>query len=84
VYRDRKAVAGTVDGRKVAAAMRSMPVDDVMPENAPLRADGWVTRTMYFFKVKSSAAAKGPQDYDDLVPTVDASDAAPPEANSCQ
>lgn len=83
MHHDLKAVAvvGTVDGQKVAAAMRSVPVDDAMTENAPIRADGWVMRKMYLFKVKSSAASKGLWDSCDPVSTVDANDAAPPEAN---
>jgi branched-chain amino acid transport system substrate-binding protein len=83
-YLKAVAAAGSVDGQKVAATMRSMPVDDFMTENAPIRADGWVMRKMYLFKVKSPAASKGPWDYYDLVSTVDASDAAPPEVNPCK
>jgi branched-chain amino acid transport system substrate-binding protein len=64
-----KAVAktGTDDADKVAAAMREIPIDDIFSENAKIREDGRVTRTMYLARVKKSADSKYPWDYFEIV-----------------
>ena len=61
------AKAGTDDADKVAAAMRTIPIDDIFSENAKIRDDGRVTRTMYLARVKKPADSKYPWDYFEIV-----------------
>ena len=61
------AKAGTDDADKVAAAMRTIPIDDMFSENAKIREDGRVTRTMYLARVKKPADSKYPWDYFEIV-----------------
>jgi branched-chain amino acid transport system substrate-binding protein len=56
------AKAGTDDADKVAAAMRTIPIEDIFSENAAIREDGRVTRTMYLARVKKPADSKYPWD----------------------
>jgi branched-chain amino acid transport system substrate-binding protein len=66
-YLKAVAKAGTDDADKVQAAMREIPVDDVFSQDATIRPDGRVTRTMYLAKVKSPAESKYPWDYLEIV-----------------
>ncbi|MBR0830575.1 ABC transporter substrate-binding protein [Bradyrhizobium manausense] len=59
--------AGTDDAEKVAAAMREVPIDDVFSQDAKLREDGRVTRTMYLARVKKPSESKYPWDYLEIV-----------------
>lgn len=61
------AKAGTDDADKVAAAMRTIPIEDIFSENAAIRDDGRVTRTMYLARVKKPADSKYPWDYFEIV-----------------
>ena len=61
------AKAGTDDADKVAAAMRTIPIEDIFSENAKIREDGRVTRTMYLARVKKPADSKYPWDYFEIV-----------------
>ncbi|MGY8665281.1 ABC transporter substrate-binding protein [Bradyrhizobium sp. UFLA05-109] len=61
------AKAGTDDADRVAAAMREIPIDDVFSENATLREDGRVTRTMYLARVKKPLESRYPWDYFEIV-----------------
>jgi branched-chain amino acid transport system substrate-binding protein len=61
------AKAGTDDADKVAAAMRTIPIEDIFSENAAIREDGRVTRTMYLARVKKPADSKYPWDYFEIV-----------------
>jgi branched-chain amino acid transport system substrate-binding protein len=45
--------AGTIDGIKVAAKMRELPVNDFMTANGKIREDGRMLRDMYLFQAKS-------------------------------
>lgn len=54
-YLKAVAKAGSDDADKVAAAMREIPIEDVFSQNAKIREDGRVTRTMYLAKVKKPA-----------------------------
>ena len=47
------AKAQTTDGAAVAAAMREIPVEDMMTHGARIRDDGWVMRDLYLFQVKT-------------------------------
>jgi branched-chain amino acid transport system substrate-binding protein len=78
------AKAGTTDGPAVAAAMREIPVDDMMTHNARIRDDGWVMRDLYLFRVKSPSESKAPWDYYKLLAKIDAEKAAPPRLPDCK
>ena len=75
------AAAGTDDGAKVAAAMRSMKVKDLLIDNAPIRADGQVMRPTYLFKVKPESTP-GRADIFSLVSTLSADDSWRPASES--
>lgn len=66
-YLKAVAKAGTDDAEKVAAAMREVPIDDVFSQDAKLREDGRVTRTMYLARVKKPSESKYPWDYLEIV-----------------
>ena len=66
-YLKAVARAGTDDAGKVAAAIREIPIDDIFSENARIRPDGRVTRTMYLARVRTPDAAKAPWDYFEIV-----------------
>jgi branched-chain amino acid transport system substrate-binding protein len=70
--------AGTDDADKVAAAMRSMPINDAFTENASIREDGRVLRDMYLAKVKTPAASKYAWDYFEIVRKIPAADSVMP------
>jgi branched-chain amino acid transport system substrate-binding protein len=76
--------AGTTDGAAVAAAMREIPVDDMMTHNAAIRDDGWVMRDLYLFRVKTPGESKAPWDYYKLLSKIDAQKAAPPRLHDCK
>jgi branched-chain amino acid transport system substrate-binding protein len=62
-YLKAMAAAGTEDGAKVVAQMRTMPINDFMTKNGRVREDGRVMRDMYLFEVKKPAESKYPFDY---------------------
>jgi branched-chain amino acid transport system substrate-binding protein len=78
------AKAGTTDGAAVAAAMREIPVDDMMTHNAAIRDDGWVMRDLYLFRVKTPAESKAPWDYYNLLSKIPGDRAAPPRLPDCK
>ncbi|MGE9010161.1 ABC transporter substrate-binding protein [Leptospira interrogans] len=69
-YLKAVAKAGTDDADKVAAEMRTIPVEDVFSENAQIRDDGRVTRTMYLARVKKPAESRYPWDYLEIVRSI--------------
>ncbi|MET3841023.1 ABC transporter substrate-binding protein [Bradyrhizobium sp. OAE829] len=69
-YLKAVAKAGTDDADKVAAEMRTIPVDDVFSENAQIRDDGRVTRTMYLARVKKPEESRYPWDYLEIVRSI--------------
>jgi branched-chain amino acid transport system substrate-binding protein len=76
------AAAGTDDADKVAAAMRAAPIDDIFSEDARIREDGRVTRTMYLARVKKPADSKYPWDYFDIIRKIPADETVWPLAQS--
>lgn len=64
------AKAGTDDADKVAAAMRTIPVEDAFSENARIRDDGRVARTMYLARVKKPEDSRYPWDYLEIVRSI--------------
>jgi branched-chain amino acid transport system substrate-binding protein len=76
------AAAGTDDPDKVAAAMRAAPIDDIFSEDARIREDGRVTRTMYLARVKKPADSKYPWDYFEIIRKIPAEETVWPIAES--
>jgi branched-chain amino acid transport system substrate-binding protein len=74
--------AGTDDADKVAAAMRSMPIEDTFTKNARIREDGRVMREMHLAKVKSPSQSKYEWDYFEIVRSIPAEEGAWPLAES--
>jgi branched-chain amino acid transport system substrate-binding protein len=66
-YLKAVARAGTDDADQVAAAMRSIPIEDVFSEDAVIREDGRITRTMYLVRVKKPSDSKHPWDYFEIL-----------------
>ena len=75
------AAAGTSDGAKVADAMRSIPVNDLLIKDALIRADGQVMRPTYLMKVKTESAP-GKADIFAYVSTLSAEQSWRPAAES--
>ncbi|MBS0315559.1 MAG: ABC transporter substrate-binding protein [Proteobacteria bacterium] len=61
--------AGTTDGTKVMAELKSMPIDDFY-NKGHIRADGRMIHDMYLFQVKTPKESTTPWDYYKLVATV--------------
>lgn len=61
--------AGTTDGTKVMAALKSMPINDFF-NNGRIRADGRLIHDMHLFQVKTPEESKEPWDYYKLIATV--------------
>ena len=76
--------AKTTDGAAVAAAMREMPVEDMMTHGARIRDDGWVMRDLYLFQVKTPTESKAPWDYYKVLSKIGAEQAAPPRLPECK
>jgi branched-chain amino acid transport system substrate-binding protein len=75
--------AGSTDARAVGAAMREIPVEDMMTHGAKIRDDGWVMRDLYLFRVKTPEESKAPWDYYSYISKISAEDAAPPRLPTC-
>jgi branched-chain amino acid transport system substrate-binding protein len=67
--------AGTTDGDKVMATMKSMKYNDFYHHNATVRADGRMMHDMYLFQVKSPKESTTPWDYYKTVAKVPAEQA---------
>jgi branched-chain amino acid transport system substrate-binding protein len=81
-YLKAVAKAGSDDADKVAAAMRTIPIDDAFSENARIREDGRVARTMYLARVKKPADSKHPWDYFEIVRKIPSEETVWPIAES--
>ena len=62
--------AGTTDGTKVMAQLKSMKYNDFYHKNGSVRADGRMMHDMYLFQVKDAKESKSPWDYYKLVAKV--------------
>jgi branched-chain amino acid transport system substrate-binding protein len=67
--------AGSVEGSKVAAAMRSAPVEDMFASDGKVRADGRMVHDMYLAEVKEPSESKYPWDYYKIIKTIKGDDA---------
>jgi branched-chain amino acid transport system substrate-binding protein len=77
-------LAGTDDADAVAAAMRKLPVNDFMTQNARIREDGQVLRNMFLVQVKAPNESDGPWDYEKVIATVPSDEAwRPLEEGGC-
>jgi len=72
--------AGTDDPGAVAAAMRKLPVNDFMTQNAQIREDGQVMRSMYLVQAKSPSESHEPWDYEKVIATISPAEAWRPLA----
>lgn len=61
-YLNAVKIAGTTDGDKVMATLKSMKIDDFY-NKGQIRADGRMIHDMYLFEVKSAKEATTPWDY---------------------
>ncbi|MCP3467278.1 MULTISPECIES: ABC transporter substrate-binding protein [unclassified Bradyrhizobium] len=75
-------VAGTEDGKAVAAQMHKLPVQDAVSKNALVRQDGRVIRNMYLVEVKSPSESTGDWDYYRIVRTIPGDQTAIPLSES--
>lgn len=62
--------AGTDDPDKVSAAMRAMPIDDMMMKDVRIAANGRILNTMYLLQVKTPAESKYGWDYFKILKTI--------------
>jgi branched-chain amino acid transport system substrate-binding protein len=67
--------AGSVEGAKVAAAMRAAPVEDMFASDGKVRADGRMVHDMYLAQVKEPSESKYPWDYYKIIKTIKGDDA---------
>src|SRR5262249_12650913 len=81
-YLNSMQVAGTEDGKAVAAQMHKLPVQDAVSRNALVRQDGRVIRDMYLVEVKSPSESKGDWDYYRIVRTIPGDQTAIPLSDS--
>lgn len=70
--------AGSDDGRKVAAKLRGMKVDDFFAEGAVVREDGRLMNDLFLAEVKSPSASTGPWDYYSILGRLKAEDVIRP------
>lgn len=84
VYHYLKGVAKaqSTDGDKVAAAMREIPIDDLVLRNASIQPNGRVIHDMYLYQVKKPSEKKDEWDYSQLLVTIPADQAFQPLAES--
>jgi len=76
--------AGTTDAAAVTAAMRRLPVEDMMTHGARIREDGRLMRDFTLFRAKAPAESKGEWDLYTRVSTIPAAQAARPlEGSAC-
>ena len=75
---------GTDDAKKVAEAMRALPVNDMFAKNGVVRADGRMVHDMYLLQVKTPAESKYPWDYFKVLRTIPGVEAFRPlEKSAC-
>jgi branched-chain amino acid transport system substrate-binding protein len=80
-YLKAVAAAGTTDADKVVAKMKEIPIDDFYTKGT-VREDGRVMRPYYLLQVKKPSESKYPFDYEKVLATVPAEEAARPLSES--
>mgnify|MGYP001788081197 FL=1 len=74
--------AGTDDGDKIMATMKSTKINDIFATNGQIRPDGRMVHDMFLMQVKTPAESKYPWDYYKLVATVSGDQAFATKAGS--
>jgi branched-chain amino acid transport system substrate-binding protein len=69
-YLNAVKAAGTDDGDKVMAKLKSTPINDIFAKGGVIRPDGRMVHDMYLMQVKSPAESKYPWDYYKVVQTI--------------
>ncbi|WGR75080.1 MULTISPECIES: ABC transporter substrate-binding protein [unclassified Bradyrhizobium] len=77
-YLKAVANADTTESDAVLAAMRKLPINDMMTKDGRIREDGRVLRDFHVFQVKAPSESKGPWDYYKLLKTIPADEATIP------
>jgi branched-chain amino acid transport system substrate-binding protein len=80
-YLKAVAAAGTTDATAVVAKMKEIPIDDFYTKGS-VREDGRVMRPYYLLRVKTPAESKYKLDYEKVLATVPAEEAARPLSES--
>jgi branched-chain amino acid transport system substrate-binding protein len=80
-YLKAVAAAGTTDATTVVAKMKEIPIDDFYTKGS-VREDGRVMRPYYLLQVKTPAESKYKFDYEKVLATVPAEEAARPLSES--
>ena len=75
--------AGTDEAEKVAAQMRTQPIEDFFSHNGRLREDGLMVHDLLLVQVKSPEESKGPWDYYKVLTPIKGDDAFGPPDPSC-
>jgi branched-chain amino acid transport system substrate-binding protein len=70
--------SGTDEAKKVIAAMRATPVNDMFAKNGKIRADGRMVHDMYLVQVKKPSESKYPWDYYKILRTIPGDEAFRP------
>jgi branched-chain amino acid transport system substrate-binding protein len=70
--------AGTIEGEKVIAQLRSAPIDDPLFGTVTVREDGRAVHRMFEFRVKQPSQSKGRWDYYDVVAEIPPAEAFRP------
>ena len=68
-YLNAVKAAGTDDGDKIMATMKSTKINDIFATNGQIRPDGRMVHDMFLMQVKTPAESKYPWDYYKLVAT---------------
>jgi branched-chain amino acid transport system substrate-binding protein len=75
--------AGTDEAEKVAAQMRTQPIEDFFSHNGRLREDGLMVHDLLLVQVKTSDESKGPWDYYKVLAHIKGDEAFGPPDPSC-
>jgi branched-chain amino acid transport system substrate-binding protein len=81
-YLNAVKAAGTDDGDKVMAQLRSTKINDMYAKNGTIRADGTMVHDMYLMQVKEPKDSKTPWDYFNIVQTIPGDQAFTTKAES--
>jgi branched-chain amino acid transport system substrate-binding protein len=69
-YLNAVKAAGTDDGDKVMAQMKSTKINDMFAKGGVIRPDGRMVHDMYLLQVKAPSESKYPWDYYKVVQTI--------------
>jgi branched-chain amino acid transport system substrate-binding protein len=75
--------AGTDEAEKVAAQMRTQPIEDFFSHNGRLREDGLMVHDLLLVQVKTPDESKGPWDYYKVLAQIKGDEAFGPPDPSC-